>query len=154
MTSRTLPMRLAAVAAVLAVSWGCGGGDGLPRQAISGKVTLDGQPLESALVTFTPTGAGGDSTSGAAQVSSGSFSIPKADGLIPGNYRVSVSVPKEVPVKASRKKETDSVTGEEIAPPTTALGEALPERYNAQSELTADVAEAGPNDFTFAVTSK
>ncbi|MDG3004400.1 hypothetical protein [Paludisphaera mucosa] len=154
MTPTTPQVRLAALTAVFIVSWGCGGGDGLPRQAVSGKVALDGQPLDSALITFTPTGAGGDSTSGAAQVSGGSFSIPQAEGLIPGNYRVSLSVTKETPVKASRKKETDSVTGEEIPPPTSALGETLPARYNTQSELKADVTQAGPNDFTFALTSK
>lgn len=59
-----------AAAAMLVASSGCGGGDGLPRQAISGRVTLDDQPLESALITFTPLGAGGDSTSGATKVSS------------------------------------------------------------------------------------
>lgn len=154
MSPNTLPGRLAAVAIILLASWGCGGGDGLPRQAVSGKVTLDGQPLDSALITFTPNGGGGDSTSGAAQVSGGSFSISKAEGLIPGSYRVSISATKESPVKASRKKETDSVTGEEIAPPTSALREVLPARYNARSELKADVTDAGPNDFTFDLTSK
>jgi hypothetical protein len=148
-------MRPAAVAAVLLALWGCGGGDKLPRQAISGKVTLDGQPLDSALITFTPAGAGdAASTSGATQVSGGAFSIPRDEGLIPGNYRVSISVTREVAVKPSRKTETDSVTGEVIPPRTSALMETLPVRYNSQSELKADVTQGGPNDLTFALTSK
>lgn len=139
--------------AMMAAAGGCGG-DGLPRQPLSGKVTLDGQPIESAVVTFTPTNTSGSSTSAAAEVKSGSFSISRADGLIPGSYRVSISSTKEVPAKPSRKKETDSVTGEEITPPSTTLAEALPARYNTRSELTAEVAEAGPNEFTFTLTSK
>ena len=150
----SLSSRLLAVAAVLLALWGCGGGDGLPRQAVSGTVTLDGQPLDAALITFTPLGAGSDSTSGAAQVAGGSFSISQADGLIPGEYRVAISVSKEAPVKPSRKVETDSVTGEEIAPPTSALREMLPARYNTKSELKAQVTEGGPNRFTFEVASK
>jgi hypothetical protein len=148
------PVRPPAVAAILLTLWGCGGGDRLPRQAVSGKVTLDGQPLDSAQITFTPTGTGGASTSGAAQVSGGTFSIPRGEGLIPGNYRVSISVSKEVAVKPSGKTETDSVTGEVIPPRTSALMETLPARYNAQSELKADVTQGGPNEFTFPVTSK
>lgn len=151
---KTFAVRFAAVAVVLIAPLGCGGLDGLPRQAVSGKVTLDGQPLDSALITFTPADEGGSSTPAATRVSGGAFSVSQADGLVPGKYRVSLSVAKEVPVKASRKKETDSVTGEEITPPTSALSETLPARYNAQSELTAEVTKAGPNEFTFSLTSK
>jgi hypothetical protein len=64
-------------------------------------------------------------------------------------------VKQDVTKKAPRKKQVDNATGEEIEPTETqATEESLPERYNAQSELTADVTEAGPNDFTFPITSK
>lgn len=156
MANLNVQSRLAALAVVLAsCAWGCSGGDGLPRQPISGKVTLDGQPLESALITFTPKGQGGDSTSAATQVSAGSFSIAREQGLVPGPYRVSISVMKEVPKKASKKKQVDNLTGEVVEDAGgEATEETLPARYNAQSELAADVTEAGPNEFTFPVTSK
>ena len=152
--SKTLPARIAAVAAVLIASWGCGNGDGLARQAISGKVTLDNQPLDAATITFTPTGMGPAPTSGVTKLSNGSFALGKSEGLVPGKYRVSISLSKEVPVKPSSKQETDSVTGEVIAPPTSTLKETLPDRYNSRSELSADITQAGPNDFTFTLTSK
>jgi hypothetical protein len=138
----------------VATSAGCGGGDGLPRKAISGKVTLDGQPLEDATISFQPAG-GGETTSAAAQVSAGSFSVSQADGLVPGKYRVSVSALKEVHRKGTGKKTQDSVTGEIVQDvDATVTKESLPARFNAQTELTADVTDVGPNEFTFAVTSK
>lgn len=33
---------------------GCGG-DGLPREPVSGSITVDGKPLKSGMVMFTPT---------------------------------------------------------------------------------------------------
>ena len=139
--------------ATMAATGGCGG-DGLPRQPLSGKVTLDGQPIESALITFTPMNGSGDSTSAAAQVTAGSFSIPRDAGLIAGKYRVAVSMPKEV-TKAAKKKQIDNATGAEIeAGDVTITQEALPARYNAKSELTADVTAGDPNEFTFTLTSK
>jgi hypothetical protein len=146
-----LPM----IVALAFASSGCGGGDGLPRRAVSGTVTLDGQPLDKGLITFTPAGGGGDSTSAAAAVADGSFAVAKDVGLVPGKYRVAVSVMKEVRTKASKKKQVDNATGEEIdAFDTTATKESLPARYNAQSELTADVTDAGPNEFSFPLSSK
>ena len=48
-----------AMAAVMTT--GCGGGstDGLPRQAVSGEVKLDGQPLADGMITFIPAGIEG-----------------------------------------------------------------------------------------------
>ncbi|WP_165071323.1 carboxypeptidase regulatory-like domain-containing protein [Paludisphaera rhizosphaerae] len=151
-----LGSRLAFVVAI-AATFGCSGGDGLPRQAVSGKVTLDGQPLDSATISFQPMAGSGEVTSAAATVSAGSFSISAADGLVPGKYRVSVSAKREVAAKSgAKKKQIDNVTGELVDPPADAAvtQETIPARFNAQTELTTEVTAAGPNDFTFAVTSK
>lgn len=143
------------IVALAFASSGCGSGDGLPRRAVSGTVTLDGQPLEKGLITFMPAGQGGDSTSAAAEVSAGSFSVARDVGLVPGKYRVAVSVMKEVRAKGARKKQVDNATGEIVDDfDTTATKESLPGRYNAQSELTADVTDGGPNEFSFPLTSK
>lgn len=151
-----LVSRFALTVAIVAFL-GCGGGDGLPRQAVSGKVTLDGQPLDSATVSFQPTAGSGEVTSAAATVSAGAFSISAADGLVPGKYRVSVSAKHDVAAgPGAKKKQIDNVTGELVDPPADAVvtQETIPARYNAQTDLTADVTAGGPNEFTFAVTSK
>src|SRR5262249_58411829 len=69
---------------------GCGPAavDDLPRQAVWGKVTLDGQPLEQGTITFTP--ATGSPTPGMVSITGGSYSIPQAQGLVPGPYKVSI----------------------------------------------------------------
>lgn len=146
-----------AFAVAIAAVFGCAGGDGLPRQALSGKVTLDGQPLDSATISFQPTAGSGEVTSAAAEVLAGAFSISAADGLIPGKYRVSVSAKRDVAAKpTAKKKQIDNVTGELVDPPADAAvtQETIPAKFNAQTELTADVTAGGPNEFTFAVTSK
>src|SRR5262245_10701223 len=69
---------------------GCGGAeDAVPREAVSGRVTLDGVPLKRATIHFDPEGQG--STHPVAVggvVIDGSYSIPKAQGPTPGPYRV------------------------------------------------------------------
>ena len=88
-------------------------------------------------------------------VAGGSFSVSQAEGLVPGKYRVSVSQMKDVLKKGTGKKTQDSVTGEMIEDvDKTITQESIPARFNAKSELTADVTDAGPNDFRFDVTSK
>ncbi len=42
------------IGAIIACACGCGGGSGLDMATVSGVVTLDGQPLEGAIVTFVP----------------------------------------------------------------------------------------------------
>src|SRR4051794_10320669 len=55
-TRRCVTAPVAAVAASLLGLGGCGGTDGLPRQAVSGTVTVDGKPLKAGLITFMPSG--------------------------------------------------------------------------------------------------
>src|SRR6187397_3012218 len=70
---------------------GCGGGDGLPRQEVSGQVTLDGQPLADGSIQFQPgeTG-GGPQVSGGALIERGSYRIGRNEGLVPGPYKVMI----------------------------------------------------------------
>ena len=74
------------------VSAGCNGGDGLPRQPISGSVTLDGRKLEHGVISFYPSARliNGTMVSGASTIDNGRFSISRDAGLIPGKYKVAV----------------------------------------------------------------
>ena len=109
---------------LITVVSGCGGSGRVP---VSGKVTLDGQPLEHGLINFRPdqghTGPGSGSV-----VNDGRFEIPAAKGLQPGSYKVSITVlkktgrmirdfpdgperPERVPVKINEADRLEAVVG-------------------------------------------
>ncbi|OJW20670.1 MAG: hypothetical protein BGO49_03585 [Planctomycetales bacterium 71-10] len=146
---------LALVGVTLAGAWGCGGGaiDDLPRRALSGKVTLDGKPMEGGLVTFLPEAPGdpGKTTTASAQIADGSFTVAPEVGLVAGKYKVQVSSVKAAPRRGA-KKQADAPADDQFD--VTPTKESIPARYNSQTTLTADVTDAGPNEFTFPVTSK
>jgi hypothetical protein len=125
-------------------------GDDLPREGVSGYVTLDGQPVAEGSIQFSPA-AGvvgvGDAVGGGSSIKSGKFSIDREVGLIPGKYRVSINAP----AKATDTAKPASPTG---GKGLTLPKEAIPKKYNAQTELTANIQKGGPNDLTFTLQSK
>jgi hypothetical protein len=90
---------LSVVAACALVAAGCGG-NGLVT--VTGKVTLDGEPLSDATVIFVPVeGANKLSTPGGRTDESGVFYLTTReinDGAMPGEYNVTVTK-KELPAK-------------------------------------------------------
>jgi hypothetical protein len=120
--------RLLGLVVVLALG-GCSSGP--PNCNVSGTVNLDGKPLAEGEISF----VSDDSTipAGVGPVSNGSFNFTVKAGK------------KTVRVYAKR-----AVPG--TNPPM--YNEALPGRYNAQSELTADVTPKGENKFTFNLQSR
>jgi hypothetical protein len=126
---------------------GCGGGedtgDGLAREAVSGTVTLDGQPLSGAVIQFLPSdpsaagGASGD-------IEGGKFAIESGQGPIAGTYRVVISTRMGPDVDASQPPG-------EIPKPKK---DPIPAKYNTKSTLTADVKAGVPNTFDFPLTTK
>lgn len=120
---------------------GCSRGDG--RLAIKGAVTLDGAPVGSGVVSFLPATAAKGSTVAGAIVSRGRYQLPPSKGLMPGEYRVEIRIPKP-----TGRVTTDAATGES-APETQ---EAAPARYNERSELQATVVP-GMGDLDFRLES-
>jgi hypothetical protein len=129
---------------------GCAGAtDDLPRKAISGRVTLDGQPLARGSIAFDPADQGQQHpVSVGAAIEGGSFAIPAATGPTPGKYRVAILAPD-----AAAEAALPESPG---APPKRSQAKvgAIPDRYNARSTLSADVTPGGPNSFTYELTSK
>lgn len=113
---------------------GCSGGDPIPDLAeVTGTVTWNGEPLDGALISFTPKQSDkqgrGKSSSGTTDAQ-GKFTLMyKEDlpGAIIGEHSVFIT-----------KNE-----GEEAGPGI------IPTKYNFDSTLTANVKADGPNDFTF-----
>lgn len=130
------PSQLAlAVAAVLV---GCGDA-GPKRYGVTGTVTYKGKPIENGLISFVP--AGSEASAGGAPITDGRYEIPKAVGLPAGEYRVIISVP------------TGGPAPKEVAPGVGAgereTREALPARYNSQTELRRAVKAGERNVFNF-----
>jgi hypothetical protein len=130
-------------AAAVALAAGCGqAGDKWPRQPVSGTVMLDGRPLDQGQITFVPTGGDGPAVGG--MIQDGAYAIQRADGPVPGSHRVAVYSAK--PTGRKIKDETDpNVLYDEQA-------ETIPDRYNAHSELKAEVKSGGGNTFIFELT--
>ncbi len=146
----------------MVVAGGCGSGDDLPRLPISGRVTFDGEPLSGAWIEFRPKG-GADVTTLGAMIDEGRFSVSRSDGLVPGDYRVTISK-AEAPdaggamVKSEplpKGKVTKAMKLKKAAPnPFGFAKQLIPEQYNRKSQLVAKVEEGKANDFEFALTSK
>lgn len=79
------------VAALLAITVlvGAAGCGGPTRRAITGSVSLDGQPIDEAVIMFVPLDARGRKTG--APITEGRFEVPRDVGLIPGRYRVEIA---------------------------------------------------------------
>jgi len=133
-----MPRRALAVVVCLILVWsvGCGPGVRPPqaRAAVKGSVTLDGKPLPDGEITFRVAGEAGIPTA----VKDGSF----AGEALVGKNQVEISA-----FKAGPPLSTD------LEKKPTKVNIVLP-KYNAQTTLEANVTAGGPNDFTFAVTSR
>jgi hypothetical protein len=127
---------------------GCSSGDGLPREPISGLVTLDGQPLAQGAIQFSPTReeTAGTAVSGGAVIEGGRFWIGREHGLVPGSYKVGVNAAAE----PSAQTGPAGPGGTPLARPK----ERIPARYNGQTILTAEVKKGGTNQFRFDLQSK
>lgn len=126
-----------ALAASLLV--GCGGGPAVVP--VSGVVTLDGEPLPEAAVTFQPTAQSGASDGSYGKTDAqGRYALKlvtnDSEGAVLGKHRVMISL-----VKPSTDDSPSMETG-------------LPTRYNSQSELTFDVPAGGSDAANFDLESK
>ena len=127
------------------VCCGCGG-DSIQKTSVAGKVTLNGEPIELGLITFTPSSETAATSSGAAsgEIKAGTYSIPESEGPMVGKHTVSIT--------AQRK------TGQQVpaiipAPPGTMIDvteEYIPYKYNFETTLTAELTD-GENTKDFAL---
>jgi hypothetical protein len=138
------------LAAVMLVGlMGCGERDTLPREAISGTVTLDGQPLKEGVIQFMPSvTTTNQAVVAGGPIRDGKFEVSRDQGPTPGGYSVTI---------------LSGDVGGGALPPGTAPGEGvankparekIPAKYNAQTILTAEVKKGGPNTFQFDLKTK
>jgi hypothetical protein len=135
---------LAALCAVLTV--GCSD-EYAGRYAVSGKVTLQGQPIrDGALVIFEP--LDGQDTGINTVISDGTFNVPRQSGLKPGKYLVRVS--------AGDGKTAVNPVDPDAGPGPGGRGsinivskELVPRDWNVNSKQQVTVTTDGPNEFDF-----
>jgi hypothetical protein len=125
-----------AALAVAAAAVGCGGSTG----RVSGVVTLNGQPLEGATVTFSPASGDGGGVGG---------STGKTDAQ--GRYTLRTVFGDKSGAAVGKHKVTISLYKENPTNPDQAGQELVPARYSdpAKSELTCDVPSGGIDKANF-----
>ena len=128
---------------IVLLTGGCG--DSLNRAEISGKVTLDGQPVVSGIVTFLPKNTEQAVVVGA-KIVNGEYSLKRTEGPAVGTYSIKVSSVQNT----GRMIEDEQIKGrlyEEYA-------ETIPAPYcGLESPLTAEV-KPGKNIVDFNLRSE
>ncbi len=150
-------MRLMAIACCVlsVVCVGCGkGGPALGR--VSGTVTMDGKPLENALVTFTPA-AGGRGSTGTTDAS-GKYELTFIDGkgALVGSHKVTVTTVAKAAAAASEMRSDSpeyAKQGRSADYNSAKVTEPIPAKYNKESTLTFDV-QSGSNTYDIPLESK
>lgn len=134
-------LRLTILLAAL-VQLGCGGVSDMPEVGtVSGKLTLDGKPVENATIMFHPIEDGRSST--ATSDADGNYELeymPGTPGAKIGQHEVVVTTFVE---------ESGTDEGDEKVP---GREEIIPEKYQPQSELKVEV-KAGDNTINLDLTS-
>jgi hypothetical protein len=125
---------------------GCGRSD-LGR--VSGTVTMDGEPVEGVTVTFMPNGGGG--VSFGTTDSNGEYTLTHFSGSR-GAVIATHSVSIEVDEDDEENWDSEGYEEEPEEAEDEPVERRIPERYNDETELTAEVS-AGDNPIDFTLTS-
>jgi hypothetical protein len=143
-------MLLFATAVTFATAAGCSGG---PKfAAVSGVVTVDGEPYPKAVVSFQPISTDKNTSPGkgssAYTDANGRFVLIGTDGetgAIVGKHRVRIMTAGNNVVGASDTGSDDKVDAPNIDP--------IPQEWNAKSEKEFDVPAGGTDQANFAIVS-
>ena len=167
---------LLVVSAGIALICGCGGDSNPDTYSVTGKVTLDGTPVEGALVSFASEGGSRPATG--ITDASGAYSLTtfaQGDGAVPGSYKVTITKYEDSGDDAAAAGGVDTSGGSDMgaddeypddydpdAPEVTGDEEAknlLPTKYSATSaagypadEMTVEVTTSALTK-DFALTS-
>ena len=113
-----------------AVLAGCSGAkySGDKRYPLVGEVTFEGQPVDLGSIAFIPVSGQGRGSGGV--ITDGKYTVPEEKGATAGTYRVEIRW-----LKLTGRKLRDADTGEMY----DERREALPDKFHANSDLTAEV---------------
>lgn len=136
---------------------GCGP-SGIAVVPVKGSVVFEKQPVEGALVVFTPL-AEGRSTAGTTDAKGGFFMITpgaKKSGCVPGKYKVSIVKKTMVDSKGTPVVIAPEMYGGNHILPDYNFKSFLPKKYDdpETSGLIAEVKRRGKNRFEFVLEGK
>jgi len=134
---------IAVVIAALAMT-GCSDPNTQKRGEVTGTVTLDGQPVEDAAISFFPVGSTSGPSAGG-KIVNGKYLVPQAQGPVIGDNRVEFNGAKKTGKKI-KDRFGDEMTQDQIVP-------LFPDKYNIQSKEQVRI-EAGQNTHNFDLKSK
>jgi hypothetical protein len=128
--SRSSPARVAVLFTSIYFAALIGCGPSSDRLAVSGKVSLDGTPLDDGSIRFTSSGE--KPVASGAMVENGEYYVPQERGLPPGTYHVEITSPDtdSPPVMA---RATPGGPGVPVA------RERIPAEYNTESKHSVEV---------------
>jgi len=152
---RVIVVWVTAVLLATSASVGCGR-RGPKLGNVTGRVTLDGQPVAKAIVTFAPLESGVASSGITNEDGTYTLTCPLGRGAVVGKHRVYVRT--QAPGAASAAQtvdEDDPLYGHEMYASLRApvFVDPIPARYNDKSELVREV-KAGKNVIDLELTSK
>jgi len=127
--------------AIAAALVGCGGGDSVDTGEVTGKVTMDGKPLEGAILTFIPESG---RPSYAETDAEGMYELQYTrgqTGALIGTHTVQISTEKQGDPDSDDPEDQKS------------RKEEVPAKYNVDSELTVKV-DPGSNEHNFELESE
>lgn len=148
MPLRKVSVSICILLAMLVGIWGCSDGSGLAVAPVSGTVTLNGEPLADATVSFQPVAKANGGLAGKLSVgktgADGKFTMKTTDdqdGAVVGQHVVRITT-------AQWHDSDDSEDPDQIQ----ASQEILPTKYNSQTELNFEVPAGGSQEANFTLT--
>jgi len=126
---------------VITLSAGCGSSGGGGRIGIAGTVSVDGEPLDTGVITFIPVSQGVAAGGGIVE---GLYQIESSEGLSPGEYKVEIDSKKPTGKKVPETIGTGMV--DEYA-------SVIPENYNRKTELKVHIQPGEDNKHDFTLTT-
>jgi len=134
-------LRLTLATACLAALLGCGPDYG-GRVAVKGKVILKGTPVKDGIIKFMPASTDGVLSESGGQILNGEYSLPAAQGLMPGKYKVTLTA-GDGRTRAN-SDEPPGPTGANII-----SKDLIPPEYNTKTTQEVTVTAKGPNVFDY-----
>jgi hypothetical protein len=128
---------------------GCGEPSGPQRFAIQGSVRLDGQALPSGMIRFIPAD-GNHGTAAAAPIQNGHYEMSTADGPIEGTHRVEIEATDYLGFPVDDEAAFAAAANKRARLPKNPV----PDTYNRQSTLVAEITATGTREFNFDLESR
>lgn len=128
---------------VLTTLIGCG--DGIP---VSGKVTLDGEPLAAGVIKFVPA-AGVDAPTTSTSITDGGYAFGSSDGPSAGIYAVEIYRDDPVPEGLDDPATFLEQEGKLVQPPNS-----VAPQFNRRTILKVEVTASGETEFDFQTASR